>query len=214
MVVWKKAAVAAAVAAIVGGGAAAAGSQGTALQLDRWRPGAAGPGFMLVQAQPSQPGMPGHGMGPGRMDPGMMRPGTMGQDRMVPMMRGGMGSMMGMMMGPGMGSDMLYQHIEGRIAFLRTELGITDVQMAQWTAFAEALRANARAMSDMQTRLTQSGTPTTLPERLDLHEQMMTSHLEALRRLKTAAGPLYAVLNDQQKRAADDLIMRMGGMHM
>ena len=48
-----------------------------------------------------------------------------------------------------------------------------------------------------------------LPQRLELHERMMASHLEALRRVRAAAGPLYAALDDRQKRAADTLMMGM-----
>ena len=34
-------------------------------------------------------------------------------------------------------------HVEGRIAFLQTEIGITDAQREQWNTFAVALRGNA-----------------------------------------------------------------------
>ncbi|MEQ9185553.1 MAG: Spy/CpxP family protein refolding chaperone [Thalassobaculum sp.] len=63
----------------------------------------------------------------------------------------------GMMMGPGMmGPGMMptmgmmdpSQHIEGRIAFLETELRITEAQSPQWSAFADAMRANAKRMSE------------------------------------------------------------------
>ena len=47
------------------------------------------------------------------------------------------GPMMGMMGRGGMMSMMMGDHIEGRIAFLKAELKITDVQMLQWNAFAD-----------------------------------------------------------------------------
>ena len=57
-----------------------------------------------------------------------------------------------MMGGPGhMGMMGMADHIEGRIAFLREELKITEAQMPQWNTFAEALRANARQMKEMST---------------------------------------------------------------
>ncbi|WP_234781881.1 Spy/CpxP family protein refolding chaperone [Sinorhizobium saheli] len=40
------------------------------------------------------------------------------------------------------------EHIEGRIAFLKTELKITSEQEALWSAFAEVLRSNARGAQD------------------------------------------------------------------
>ena len=126
----------------------------------------------------------------------------------------GQGGMMGMMMGPGM---MMGQHTEGRIAFVRAELGITAAQEAQWNAFAEALRTSARAMADMHGQMMPMMMPmmqggpqaVPLPQRLEWHERMMASHLEALRRVRAAAGPLYAALDDRQKRIADSLMTGM-----
>jgi predicted lipid-binding transport protein (Tim44 family) len=60
--------------------------------------------------------------------PQQMPGGTMGG--------GAGGPMMGMMGRGGMMSMMMGDRIEGRIAFLKAELKITDVQMPQWNAFA------------------------------------------------------------------------------
>ncbi|MGK7865602.1 Spy/CpxP family protein refolding chaperone [Falsiroseomonas sp. E2-1-a4] len=161
-------------------------------------------GIGAAWAQTGQPNGQGGQMGPGMMGQGM-GPGMMGGDRMMPMMRGGM---MGMM-NPGM----MGRHVEGRIAFLRAEIGVTPAQEAQWNALAEALRANARAMGEMQEQMMpmMQGGPQAapLPQRLEMHERMMTSHLEALRRVRGAAGPLYAALDEGQKRIADTLMMGM-----
>ncbi|MCC7282469.1 MAG: Spy/CpxP family protein refolding chaperone [Acetobacteraceae bacterium] len=43
--------------------------------------------------------------------------------------------------------------IEGRIAFLRTELQITEAQTGAWNAFADVLRAEARGMEAMRDRM-------------------------------------------------------------
>src|SRR6516165_4798962 len=75
------------------------------------------------------PGMPG-GMASGDMP-------MMGMMRMM-MGRDGMG-MMGAMA----------RHVEGRLAFLKTELKITDAQLPLWNALADAMRANAKSMGDM-----------------------------------------------------------------
>lgn len=130
------------------------------------------------------------GMGPG----GMMGGGMMGQGGM-PM--GGM-PMMGMMQG----------HIEGRIAFLKTELKITDAQLPLWNTVAEAIRANGKAGMGMMS------TDSKLPDRLAAREKAATARLEALRKFKAAADPLYATLADDQKKTADDLLMSPVGMGM
>lgn len=67
-----------------------------------------------------------------------------GQPMRGPMMNQGMmgrGMMMDRGMMPMMGMNPA-EHIEGRLAFLKTELKITDAQMAQWNAFADALRSS------------------------------------------------------------------------
>lgn len=69
-----------------------------------------------------------------------------------------MGSSGGMMMGGGdmmammsmMGAGSSAGHIEGRLAFVKTELNIADSQTSQWDAFAEAVRANFKSMTDMR----------------------------------------------------------------
>jgi len=67
------------------------------------------------------------------------------------MMSGGMAmtGMARMMFGQeGMGGMMaaMTEHVEGRLAFLKTELKITDAQLPLWNAFAEAARGNAKAI--------------------------------------------------------------------
>jgi hypothetical protein len=51
------------------------------------------------------------------------------------------------MMSPGMMGMGMIERVEGRIAFLRAELKITDAQTNAWNAFADALRAKARSNS-------------------------------------------------------------------
>jgi hypothetical protein len=146
---------------------------------------------------------------PPQMPGGMM--GMMGQGGMMGMM--GQGGMMGMMA--------MADHVEGRISFLKTELKITDPQMPQWNAFADALRANARRMSEMRNTTMQggmsgqSGASVSAPDRLDRMEKMMTAMTEAVKASKSTLAPLYAVLTDEQKKMADQLIHGPMGMgHM
>ena len=140
------------------------------------------------------PGMPGGGMaGSGGMPMmGMMRM-MMGQDGM-----GGMSMMAG--------------HVEGRLAFLKTELKITDAQLPLWNGVADAIRANAKSVSEMSGPMMGSMHTGTLPEKLAAREKMMTAHLEALRKFKAAVDPLYGALSDEQKKTADELLIGPIGM--
>jgi hypothetical protein len=81
---------------------------------------------------------------PAAADPGM--PGGMAGAGDMPMM-----GMMRMMMGRDGMSMMgaMARHVEGRLAFLKTELKITDAQLPLWNAVADAIRANAKSMGDM-----------------------------------------------------------------
>jgi hypothetical protein len=139
--------------------------------------------------------MPSQAMPGGGSMMGMMRM-MMGQDGM-----GGM-PMMAVMAG----------HVEGRLAFLKTELKITDAQLLLWNTFAEAVRDNAKAMADMQGGMMGASQSMTLPDKLAMREKMMTAHLGALRKLKATVDPLYAALGDDQKKTADEIMLTPMGM--
>jgi hypothetical protein len=157
-------------------------------------------------ASPAPGGGPGM-MGPGMMGAGMMGAGMMGAGMMGPGMMGA--GMMMSMMEPMMAPD----RIEGRIAFLKAELKITDAQQPLWNAFAAALRANTRAMAGMMTEMqgslmpAQGAAPVTLLQRVEGHERMLAARLDSVRQLKAALQPLYAALDDSQRRTADKLLM-------
>jgi hypothetical protein len=117
-----------------------------------------------------------------------------------------------------MGMMGMIDHVEGRIAFLKAELKITEAQMPQWNAFIEALRANARRMSGMPALMMQGGmvgqdgASVSAPDRLDRMEKMMTTMLETIKAMKAALAPLYVAFTDEQKKAADQLIRAPMGM--
>ena len=124
----------------------------------------------------------------------------------------GMGGMMRMMMGQ-YGMGMMAGHVEGRLAFLKAELKITDSQLPLWNAVADAIRANANTMGTMISGGMMGNQQTgTLPDKLALREKMMTAHLDALRQFKTVVDPLYASLSPEQKKTADQLLLGPMGM--
>lgn len=135
---------------------------------------------------------------------------------MSAMMGGGMGQMMQMMGG---GTAMApFSHIEGRLAFLKAELAITDAQSPQWSAFADALRERAKTMRNSMAGMMQADQPANSADRTEAMVKMMSVHLESLKTVATAEKALYAVLTDAQKDTADELLggsmMGMGGRTM
>jgi len=165
-------------------------------------------GGAVTQQQPAQPAAPqagrtGRGMMGGNMTGGMMGQGQAGRAGMMPMMN--------MMMGMQSGAE----HVEGRLAFIKAELKITDVQAPQWNAFAEAVRRNAGAMAEMRkSMMGAEGAPATLLERLAREDKLVAAHLAALKKTEEAVTQLYGVLTDDQKKVADTIVVGPMGMPM
>ncbi|HEY7610328.1 MAG TPA: Spy/CpxP family protein refolding chaperone [Alphaproteobacteria bacterium] len=134
--------------------------------------------------------------------PGMRR-GMMHMDQCEPGM--GMMCMMGHRMM--MREAMMERRTERHLAALKAELKITEAQTKQWDAYAAAVRDAAKAMIEQRKAMMEKAGTATLPQRLDLHEAMLVSHLEQLRKTKAAATALYAVLSDDQKKIADGAML-------
>ncbi len=175
----------------------------------------------LAPTQPAPPAAQsgtGQGMmGQDMMGQGMMRQGMMGQGMMGSgsmNMTGGNMPMMNMgMMGMGMMGMGAVDHIEGRIAFLRAELKITDAQSSAWNAFADALRNNAKRLGELRASVMAGGVPQNLADRLTLQEKWLSARLEGTRAIKSALTDLAASFSDDQKKTADELLAPRMGMN-
>jgi len=162
-------------------------------------------------AQPAdQPQVGMMGGGCPMMD--MMGRGMMGQGTMGP----GMG--MGMGQGPGRGMMMggpatMGAMIDGRLAYLKAELGITAEQTAAWDGYAAAVKARVGTMQEMHRGMVTAMQSGTAPARMDARIKGMEAMVEAMKAVKPAMEKLYAALTDEQKKAADQLIgMDCGAM--
>ncbi|EIG62848.1 Spy/CpxP family protein refolding chaperone [Bradyrhizobium sp. WSM1253] len=152
----------------------------------------------------------GTGSSQGMVGRGMMN--MMGGD----MSTSDMMRMMGMMRrsgGDGIGGMDTIGHVEGRIAFLRTELKITDAQTSAWNAFADALRTNAKALGELRTSMMSQGSGSeSLVDRLTLQEKWLSVRLEGIRAMKSALTNLAGSFSDEQKKTADELLAPQMGM--
>jgi hypothetical protein len=103
--------------------------------------------------------------------------------------------------------NVMANQIEGRLAYIRAELKITEAQESLWSAYAAAARDNANAMRAHCTITMgrRSGAAVTLPDRHDQHEQLMAAQLDAVRAMDKLLKPLYVALSDSQKQSADQL---------
>ena len=158
-----------------------------------------------------QGGMMGQGQG-GMMGQG--EGGMMGQDMGVqdmsgcPMMRDMMGfGRRGMKQGMGHGTMMhSVPMMEGRLAYIKADLEITDAQMAAWDAYANAVRARQATMEGMRAEMMKAKESGSAFQRLDARIKAMESMLDGLKALKPVTEGLYAVLSDEQKKKADQLL--------
>ena len=166
---------------------------------------------MESKPAPQMPGKPqemNQGMGMGGEQKGMMD----GMMPMMPMMRSMMKEMMAVPAKSDMGDPqtMMVQHTEGYLAFLKTELQITDAQGPAWTAYADIVRNLAQKSREVTPGMTAMpgmiATPATWPDRLATREKALTSQLDALKSMQSAATALYGVLTPEQKKKADELI--------
>jgi protein CpxP len=110
------------------------------------------------------------------------------------------------------------ERIEARLAYVKTALKITPAQEPQWNTLANVMRAQARAMdSEMTARRAEKAAAGTTPaprtaiDRLESRQKMLTLAVARTNDVLTAAKPLYATLNDDQKKIADDLLSRDRG---
>lgn len=154
----------------------------------------ASPSFAQRMGGPGPMGMMGGGCAMmGMMGPGMMGGGPWGQ--------GFMGQGPGGMMQPRMDAM-----IDGRLAYLKGELGITDAQAEAWAGYADAVRARVGLMQGMRQSMFDAMQTGTALERMDVRIANMEAMLQAMKDLKPATEKLYAALTDEQKKVADDLI--------
>ena len=109
------------------------------------------------------------------------------------------------------------ERIEARLAYIRTALKITDAQQAQWNAFAETLRSQARLadqrMQEFRAQRDQKGEQPNAIRRLEREQQRHAASVTRLNELLAVQRPLYAALSAEQKAIADELLAprRHGG---
>ncbi len=147
---------------------------------------------------------------------------------MMPGMNHGGGSG-GMDHGGGHGGGMMQKMIcgfaeklDGRLAFLKAELKLTDQQNAAWNSFSEAWRATAqKATAKCEAMSAHMGMNhgEGVIGKLSMMEMHMVDHLEVVRAQKAALEPLFAALDETQKKTANEIFadtmkvgMQMGGM--
>jgi LTXXQ motif family protein len=117
------------------------------------------------------------------------------------------------MMGQGMrGHGMMGRHggmsaiVDGRLAYLKDELKISDAQTEAWNGYADVAKSRANVMQGMREGMMGAMQKGGAVEKMDIRIKGMESMLESMKALKPATEKLYSVLTDEQKKIADELI--------
>ena len=119
----------------------------------------------------------------------------------------------------GYGPDAMLDRIDGRLAYMKTELKITDAQTAAWDELAKVIHDTAETHNALMREMkkdVRSGDffEIPLPERLTVQQTHMEARLEQIKSVKAAVDKLYALLDDDQKKTADDIVLPSMGMGM
>src|SRR5271156_6573310 len=92
-----------------------------------------------------------------------------------------------------------------RIQALRTQLHITDAQMPQWNAFAQAMRDNATSTDALFRQRAGAAASMSALDNMKSYAQVARAYADNTEALATAFEGLYGALSDQQKLTIDTL---------
>jgi hypothetical protein len=98
------------------------------------------------------------------------------------------------------------ERLEGRIAFLKAELQITDKQLPDWGNLADALRAGRQHLLEAR-KLLAMDEKMDGAARLEHYERHLAERLDAIKSARAAFGRLYASLSESQKQTADAILL-------
>ena len=96
--------------------------------------------------------------------------------------------------------------VEGRLAYLKGELDITDDQATAWEGYVSAVKARVELMKGMHESMSETMQKGHRERAMDARIAGMEAMLEAMKVLKPATEALFAVLSDEQRKVADELI--------
>jgi hypothetical protein len=98
-------------------------------------------------------------------------------------------------------------HVEGHIAFFKAELGITSEQESLWAPVVAAMREDVKNLQDEESSLSQKHAPKNAIEYLQNRVVFANLRAQGEERFLSAFHPLYDALSQQQKQAANSLLI-------
>jgi len=100
------------------------------------------------------------------------------------------------------------KHVEGTLAFLKTELNISESQDDAWAAFADDMREIAKNHTEARSNARPNQLPegATVVERLERHMAFMEKRMATGKQIIAAVTKLYPGLTPGQQKIADELL--------
>jgi LTXXQ motif family protein len=96
--------------------------------------------------------------------------------------------------------------VEGRLAYVKTALGITDDQSTAWNSYADTARTNQEGMHKAFETMRNTMHSGSAIERMQSRISMLQARLDALKALQPSTEALYKGLSPEQQKKADRLL--------
>jgi hypothetical protein len=100
--------------------------------------------------------------------------------------------------------------VEGRLAYAKALLGITDSEAAAWKAYEDVSRANVRSLEAAQRAMIDAERMGSAIDRMHAQTAMMQAQLDARKALLPATEALYKALTPEQQDRADAILLLLG----
>ena len=100
--------------------------------------------------------------------------------------------------------------VEGRLAYAKALLGITDSEAAAWKAYEDVSRANVRSLEAAQRAMIDAERMGSAIDRMHAQTAMMQAQLDARKALLPATEALYNALTPDQQERADAVLLLLG----
>jgi hypothetical protein len=100
--------------------------------------------------------------------------------------------------------------VEGRLAYAKTLLGITDSEAAAWKAYEDVSRANVQGIQAAQRAMMTAEQSGSAIDRMQAQTGMMQARLDAMKALQPVTEALYKALTPEQQQRADVVLLLLG----
>lgn len=104
----------------------------------------------------------------------------------------------------------LQARVEGRLAYAKTLLGITDGQATAWKAYEDVSRANVQIIEAAHQAMMTAELSGSAIDRMQAQTGMMQAQLDARKALQPVTETLYKALTPEQRERADAVLLLLG----